>query len=205
MKHAAILAILAASVTVQARQQNRETLTVYLQNGAGISGDTRIRATMLASSMFASIGVDSDWRNGEPSTSTCKQAVAINIVAHAEVSASPTALAYAEPYEGVHIVVFWDRINRASIPTELLAHVMVHEITHILQGIARHSDEGIMKARWTNEDRAAMKAKPLRFTADDVELIATGMNARAAHKTQPADPGATTLAATTAAIEVASR
>jgi hypothetical protein len=31
-------------------------------------------------------------------------------------------------------------------PTFVLAHVLVHEITHILQGIDRHSESGVMKS-----------------------------------------------------------
>jgi len=58
---------------------------------------------------------------------------------------------------------------------------MVHEITHILQGEARHSAEGIMKARWTPDDLAAMGVKPLTFTAEDVDLIYQGMDYREAH------------------------
>ncbi len=34
----------------------------------------------------------------------------------------------------------------------VLAHVLVHEITHILEGLNEHSQEGIIKARWTFQD-----------------------------------------------------
>ena len=57
-------------------------------------------------------------------------------------------LAYALPFEGTHIVVFYDRVEecvRADLFPTLLAYVLVHEITHILQEITRHSATGIMK------------------------------------------------------------
>ena len=57
----------------------------------------------------------------------------------------------------------------------LLAHVLAHEITHVLQGTVRHSEEGLMKARWTAEDRMSMRVKPLPFTAYDIQLIQSGM------------------------------
>jgi hypothetical protein len=57
-----------------------------------------------------------------------------------------------------------------------------------------------MKGQWSNNDRAAMKA--LHFTAGDVELIFTGLAARAAHATQAADRATVSLATKTAAIEV---
>jgi hypothetical protein len=36
----------------------------------------------------------------------------------------------------------------------ILGHVLVHEITYILQGICRHSESRIMKARWELRDFA---------------------------------------------------
>ena len=84
----------------------------------------------------------------------------------------------AKVYEGVHITVFWDRVERLSRfapPTFVLTHVLVHEITHILQGIDRHSESGVMKARWTPEDYYAMAIKPLPFTPEDVQLIQLGL------------------------------
>jgi hypothetical protein len=61
-----------------------------------------------------------------------------------------------------------------------MAHVIVHEITHILQGIDRHSNSGIMKALWTSTDYMLMKRGQLRFTAVDVEMIHDGSAVRAA-------------------------
>jgi hypothetical protein len=51
---------------------------------------------------------------------------------------------------------------------------MVHEITHIQQGVDRHSNSGVMKARWTDKDYAAMAWKPLPFTPEDILLIHLG-------------------------------
>jgi hypothetical protein len=60
----------------------------------------------------------------------------------------------------------------------VLAHVMVHEITHILQGVSRHSESGIMKARWTNNDYQEMMFQPLPFAPEDVKLVQLGLDAR---------------------------
>jgi hypothetical protein len=53
----------------------------------------------------------------------------------------PSAMAYALPYEGNHIVIFYDRLQlkvkgETQIST-LLGNVLAHEVTHILQGIHR--------------------------------------------------------------------
>jgi hypothetical protein len=67
---------------------------------------------------------------------------------------SHSALARAYPYEGVHIVIDLDAVRRTA-PTNcaatLLAHVITHEVAHVLQGIARHSSEGMMKRKWTKQ------------------------------------------------------
>src|SRR6202022_2873401 len=95
----------------------------------------------------------------------------------------PHALAYALPYEGTHNVIFYDRVQRAVRAADvacLLAHVLVHEITHILQGIQRRSDQGVMKAAWDGSDYVAMTWKPLAFSSHDIELIHRGLAAGAA-------------------------
>jgi hypothetical protein len=62
----------------------------------------------------------------------------------------------------------------------VLGHVIAHEVTHILQGVLRHSESGVMKARWSNADYQEMTWKPLRFTDEDVVLIHRGLKARVA-------------------------
>ena len=132
-----------------------------------------------ASQMFASIGVKLDWRLGH----SCPAGDGIRIGLSMQTAAKdfPGALAYAAPYEGVHVVVFYDRIKR-SVSTDLraavLAHVLVHEITHILEGIDRHSESGVMKAHWSEPDYAAMRNKPLPFADEDVQLIDSGLATR---------------------------
>jgi hypothetical protein len=96
----------------------------------------------------------------------------------------PGALAYAEPYagqsEGVHIRVFFDRVENvagsSSMVPILLAHVLVHEITHILQDSDHHSEEGVTKKRYTAADLYHMSFRPLPFSQLDIDLIRRGMS-----------------------------
>lgn len=138
-------------------------------------------AERIASKMFAPIGVKLDWRLQH----SCPEGDTIQIRISVKTSsiAFPGALAHALPYEGVHIVVFYDRIDhsvssdpRAAV---LLAHVLVHEITHVLEGIDRHSETGVMKAHWIQADYVQMRAKPLPFTDRDIQLIHEGIQSRA--------------------------
>jgi hypothetical protein len=62
----------------------------------------------------------------------------------------------------------------------LLAHVLVHEITHILQRVSRHSASGVMKARYNETDHFEMKRKDLSFTKEDIDLIHLGLALRQA-------------------------
>ena len=105
----------------------------------------------------------------------------VEIVTDTSRELKPGALAFARPYEGVHIDVFYDRVRAATEPEltpNVLAHVLVHEITHILQGTCRHSDTGVMKARWNHEDYMEMRLNPLSFTEEDVQLIRAGLAGR---------------------------
>jgi hypothetical protein len=53
----------------------------------------------------------------------------------------------------------------------LLGHVLVHEITHVLQEVPRHSESGMMKARWEGADFARMRHQTLPFAEEDIRLI----------------------------------
>ena len=71
------------------------------------------------------------------------------------------------------IFVIAERLNGEASPGRaalVLAHVLVHEITHALEGVSRHAETGIMKAHWTLADYKQM-AKMLDFTPVDVNMI----------------------------------
>jgi hypothetical protein len=60
----------------------------------------------------------------------------------------------------------------------LLAHVLAHEITHVLERTDRHSADGVMKAHWNLLDFTKMVWRPLPFAVEDVELIHRGIASR---------------------------
>jgi len=130
-----------------------------------------------ASAMFASIGVRIDWRERDP----CPAGVgAIQVhLSHDSTKVRDSgaeALAFAQPYQGT-IVVFLDRVQELNRNRgiSVLAYVLVHEITHVLEGISRHSSTGIMKARLDYHDYLEMRRKPLPFAQEDVKLIYDGL------------------------------
>ena len=131
----------------------------------------------VADRIFTGVGIKIDWRSG--AARSREQPITIDL-AVAPPHSQPHVLAYALPYEGVHIHVFYDRIQEEPNRAAVLAHVFVHEITHMLQGVVRHSETGIMKARWTAADIDQMGfSTTLPFTAADVMLIRLGVARRA--------------------------
>lgn len=171
-----------------ATKSDSQRLVVCIEDGklAGVAD-----ATARASRLFLSAGVKLEWHSGVGLCQLQPDAIVVNLLTSTPKTFHPGALAYALPYEGVHIEVFYDRIAGADpeLVPSLMANVIVHEITHILQGIDRHSTGGIMKAVWTSSDYTLMKRGQLRFTALDVVMIHDGFAARTSH------PAGTLLAA----------
>jgi len=138
------------------------------------------RAQMLASRIFDDVGVTIKWKKGLRDCPA--HGILIDMSFHTPDDLRPGALAYALPLEGTHIRVFYDRISGSRDKWQVgtvLGHVFVHEITHILQVVPRHSATGIMKAWWTPSDFAAMAGQALRFEDEDIAWIERGMAWRA--------------------------
>jgi predicted SprT family Zn-dependent metalloprotease len=62
-----------------------------------------------------------------------------------------------------------------KLEARLLAHVLSHEICHVLQRTNVHAETGLMKARWRNEDYRLMIEKPLPFTPADLQMMQEGL------------------------------
>ena len=174
------LAILAAA-TCAAREAKRKVTVCVSDVTLATEVDEVIEARATASDMFAAIGVKLEWRCPKSEQGT----IVISLNMGPPANREPHELAHASPREGTHIVIFYDcvrkiRPNKFSI---VLAHVMVHEVTHILQGIPRHSASGVMKAKWDDYDFVHMSSKPLPFTDVDIDLIQRGLDAREARLT----------------------
>ena len=177
MRFIAMLAIaIAAGLTLEAARAKKQQVTIYVLNSTKISKGFLTQAEDLTAYMFDFLGVKINWRSGATDSSS-PGAICIELVANTVKTERPHALGYAELERG-QIVVFWNRIEAGPTPVIKLAHVMAHEITHVLEGSCRHSDAGIMKASWTPEDQALMRIRPLPFAKRDIELIHAGLLGR---------------------------
>jgi hypothetical protein len=172
---------LAGTIASGKSKDSGQPVMVYIHGRANMPAEALPIAEGVTCEIFAKAGVHIVWKTGQPKTEIPRQTIVLDITADAPASFFPGALGRAQEFEGVHITVFYDRVesmaSREIVP-KLLAHVLVHEITHVLEGIDRHSPEGIMKARWTPADIASMAFKPLPFDPNDVQLIHLGMARR---------------------------
>jgi hypothetical protein len=161
-----------------------DQVTVYVQDASVVPARVMSGAQSLANEMFAGAGVTIDWHRYRPSPSQSRRAgsIFIEMCTNTPRQRMPRALAFAVPDAGGHITVFYDRIKEAAqfemSNKPLLAHVLVHEIAHILQGNERHSEGGVMKATWSLKDIKAMRWRPLSFGAEDVRSIRAGLAVR---------------------------
>ena len=177
MGMAVMMVAAAGSLWAGVRPAESRQLTVCMESVAGTANlFIENEARIVASSIFAGIGVQIQWRGPRKCPS---EAIYISFSSEIPAGVHASALAYALPYEGTHIVVFLDRVKQSSAGSAigcLLGYTLAHEVTHILEGIARHSESGIMKARWEAADYFDMKGGRLGFAAEDVNLIYRGLD-----------------------------
>jgi len=197
-----IQATAAAMLAMVASGWGGEKIQVYV-NGGNIAANVLFPAEGTASRMLATAGVQIDWRRGVPHSGerTREQAdFVVEFSEHTSPDYHPGAMAYTQPYEGVHIVVFYDRMQNfpGRLLPVLLAHVLVHELTHLLEAVEHHSATGIMKAHWDGRDYGQMLRAPLPFAPEDIEMIQRGIAAREAR----ARSGSHVTAAIVAGLEL---
>ena len=171
-----ILAAAVAATALGGTEQPKVQLcmTTSVQNSSYIEWSKKI-----ATEIFNEAGVSLEWA----ARKACRpDAIRIRIQDNTAPETHPHAYAYAMPYEGHTIVVLYDRVekeNKGAALAYVLAHVLAHEIGHILEGVARHSDSGTLKAAFTPVDRAAMVNHHIGFAPEDVHLIHAGIADRA--------------------------
>jgi hypothetical protein len=170
----AMTAMAAASLCAgQSAVPQKATVTVCMESDPYTLEGVR----PLTAAAFARIGVGIAWHTLDD----CPLGVdAIQVrLSHDPAgvrNASTQALAAAQPSART-IIVFLDRVKELSRNRgiSLMPNVLIHEITHILEGINRHSATGVMKARWDEKDYFAMRCQPLDFAPQDVTLIYDGL------------------------------
>jgi hypothetical protein len=170
------LLVCMAHATVYGRETSQK-LAVCLQVGTPDPHSIIPRAQALATRIFAGIAIPVNWRACKPAGESSQTPIVVQLVTRTPVGFKSGALGSAVPYRR-HITIFFDRIETMEDPWTVLGHVMVHEITHIVQGVSRHSHTGLMKPHWNSHDLVQMRYKPLPFTREDLLLLYAGLAMR---------------------------
>ena len=115
-----------------------------------------------------------------PQQDYCGEPLIIALDARAPARSLPRVLASTTLDEGaaVRIRVYYDHVvafvsaypHRSWLP-QFLGKVLAHEIAHVLEGVSRHSKEGVMKAIWDDRQCAELAKGPLPFAAEDIARI----------------------------------
>lgn len=160
-------------------------MTVFVTNTPPmLTGTALYGAQMVVKDMFGRIGVKIVWKWGKvPAVlagDQCRAPIAIQFNPGEPPGALRGALAYATPYAAssaqIHVfpeVIMVHNGNREDVA--LLAHVLAHEIGHVLERMNRHSNSGVMQERFSWQEICQMSRRPLSFAADDVEFIHQGL------------------------------
>lgn len=155
----------------------------------GVDAMTFFQGEAAATQVLKQAGIRLEWRSAERDC-TGGNGLVVTVSHATPTDLHPGALAYALPFEGTHIVVFYDRVLDSVCPNSLqalLGHVLAHEIVHMLQGTSVHSAIGIMKEHWNSQDFADMRRGSLKFTQDDLDLIDEGFAWRSTQTVRPGD------------------
>ena len=163
--------ILALTLSI-ARAAEPPQVGVYMADDPNISIPTKSLVRRLVAKMYDDIGIAIRWE-GSRSRGPSPQ-IQIDLRNPTPPDFMPQAVAYASPYEGTHIVVLYDRIAPKGDSAYFLAHVIAHEIGHILEGMDAHSQTGIMKSGWNLTEQSEMRLGSLGFSRLDAERIRQG-------------------------------
>jgi hypothetical protein len=162
---------------------------IYVQNGNWPQPLKYVEKQ--TSQIFQRIEVRLTWHTGDMPADPpgSRRSIGIRFLDRAPASISPFAMASARPFgsSGSLISIYADRVQDKlrSAPrlwAVLLAHVLVHELAHVMQGTDYHSPSGIMKANWSNADYDLMCANQLGFTDWDGKVIHGALAARLASR-----------------------
>ena len=169
----AIAALLIAAAA-SARTQPAD-VTVYVTQDASPPNAVMRKAQTIVTWLYAREGFQIAWDR-----SPADKVIHIRFTRQTPGSFKPDALAYAMPFAdgSDSIVVMYDRVEQWARPSQvpvLLAHVLAHEIAHILQACDYHASDGIMKRRWQGADFDAMTTFQLKFTPEAVALMREGL------------------------------
>ena len=193
LKWIALLATVTA-VAADCQVSDCGDITIHVQKAIFRGQVNLAYAEKQAGQILATAGVQVRWTPATPGPSEkrCGAPIVIRFATGEQHMENPRALAYSVPLntEVGDIIVFWDRLTKAGVRNlcpagNLLAHVLAHEIVHVLEAVEYHSDTGLMRESWSYEDFFKMLRGHLPLTQTDIFLVHSGIASRMAHTPRP--------------------
>ena len=160
-----------------------ECVVVGLHDVDQVASFVLFPAEQTAAAIFRDIHVAVYWNRPTGRRGGDCARVEAYFLAGSPATLRPNSWAYTEMRQAgvARIHIFVDRViidrqkdrvgPHHDDDTQRLGLVMAHEIGHALEGVARHSEEGVMKANYTLQDLHAMRKGRLHFASEDAGLI----------------------------------
>jgi hypothetical protein len=190
------------------------TLTIHFQNYAGVDEKTLAEAGKVVTEMFRKAGVESRWvastllSENEPEKPIDQRSsrlsnIWVNIcpplmAESFSLSSDVTGFAPGTERDRTVVDVFYNRVEALyrrqtkarsrginATMTQILAHVIVHEIGHVLLNIPSHSAIGIMRGDWDLKDLSDAAYGYLLFTPQQAGVIREEVSRRAKQQQSP--------------------
>ena len=168
------------SLCAWADSAKEQSLKIYVYNQAGVPGIVLIGAEQKADRIFRLSGLQASWIScstaGSPGTNCSGLPQAADVVlqiVHETKNLRDDIFGAAflgRDGTGQYTDVYYNRLEELhrdwNVPLEsVLAHVMAHEIGHILLGLNAHSNVGIMRGSWDSEEISALERGRLLFSS----------------------------------------
>lgn len=158
--------------------------TILVYDYAGVQADALLKSEQETGRIFRHSGVDITWRpcriksspiplecpDPSPMTPALRLVPRFRLVVdrvHAE------AMGYSAGDFATVSVEFAERVEESGVAqlSQILGHVIAHEIGHLLLPGGKHSMSGIMKARWRSEDWRLVCQGQLNFAPEQSRFL----------------------------------
>lgn len=184
--------------TLAARTPKDPTLDVFVNDYAHVPGRTLEEAELMASRVLSIGGINTSWHQrgvDETDSTVDPNAPKLDTETRISLQIIPRAMAarWASGEDslgfailpgagkaGTMAYIFYDRVEKLASTgdasaSQVLGHVMAHEIGHLLLNTPGHSDVGIMQAYWQAEQMQLLIKGWLLFTDGQTRQMRTGL------------------------------
>ena len=177
---------LTAELSAVAQTPDPPIVYVLIMDRAGVPAETLRRAQDDTARVFQLSGITLVWVDAEGCRTSC---LTVRIITHpiSAKSRDPHMLGVApstKEARGINLFIFYPRIKAYSADlgmqaSQLLGHVMAHELGHLLLPHGAHSVAGLMRAEWDGAQVREASFGRLTFTPDQASLIRERLQASA--------------------------